>query len=145
MHREITKGVYYVGVDDHHTELFENLWSLPFGVSYNSYLIVDEKIAVVEGVKGPWTEEWLNNIREIVDPSKIDYIIANHMEPDHTSSLPDFAKIAPNATIVYTPKASPMQKSFYDVPLKTWVQDSQIRTRSISTLARNHDDLYCRR
>ena len=62
MHREISKGVYYVGVDDHHTELFENLWSLPFGVSYNSYLIVDEKIAVVETVKSPWAEEWLNNI-----------------------------------------------------------------------------------
>ena len=81
MHREITKGVYYVGVDDHHTDLFENLWKLPFGVSYNSYLIVDEKIAVVETVKGPWAKEWLDNIREIVEPEKIDYIILNHMEP----------------------------------------------------------------
>ncbi len=118
MHREITKGVYYIGVDDHHTELFENLWSIPFGVSYNSYLIIDEKIALVETVKGPWSEEWLNNIRELVDPAKIDYIILNHMEPDHTSSLPDIAALAPNATLVYTPKAAPMQKSFYDVPLQ---------------------------
>ncbi len=118
MHRELTKGVYYVGVDDHHTELFENLWSLPYGVSYNSYLIIDEKIAIVETVKDPWANEWINNISELVDPSKIDYIILNHMEPDHTSSLPDIAKIAPNATLVYTPKAAPMQKSFYDAPLK---------------------------
>lgn len=118
MHRELAKGVYYVGVDDHHTELFENLWSLPYGVSYNSYLVIDEKIAVVETVKGPWSEEWINNISKLIDPSKIDYIILNHMEPDHTSSLPDIAKIAPNATLVYTPKAAPMQKSFYDVPLK---------------------------
>ncbi|MFW9957120.1 MAG: FprA family A-type flavoprotein [Candidatus Odinarchaeota archaeon] len=118
MHRELTKGVYYVGVDDHHTELFENLWKLPFGVSYNSYLIVDEKIAIVETVKGPWAEEWLDNIREIVDPAKIDYIILNHMEPDHTSALPDIAKTAPNATLVYTPRASDMRKSFYDVDLK---------------------------
>lgn len=116
MHREITKGVYYVGVDDHHTDLFENLWKLPFGVSYNSYLIVDEKIAIVETVKGPWAEEWLDNIREIVDPSNIDYIILNHMEPDHTGSLPDLSKIVPNATIVYTPFASKMRYSFYDVP-----------------------------
>ncbi len=116
MHREITKGVFYVGVDDHHTELFENLWKIPFGVSYNSYLIVDEKIAVVETVKGPWAEEWLNNIREIVDPSRIDYIISNHMEPDHTGLLPDIAAIAPNATIIYTPVASKMRYSFYDVP-----------------------------
>jgi len=118
MHREITKGIYYIGVDDHHTELFENLWSIPFGVSYNSYLIVDEKIALVETVKGPWADEWINNIRELVDPAKIDYIILNHMEPDHTSSLPDIAALAPNATLVYTPKAAPMQKSFYDVPLQ---------------------------
>lgn len=118
MHREITKGIYYIGVDDHHTELFENLWSIPFGVSYNSYLIVDDKIALVETVKGPWADEWINNIRELVDPTKIDYIILNHMEPDHTSSLPDIAALAPNATLVYTPKAAPMQKSFYDVPLQ---------------------------
>jgi flavorubredoxin len=117
MHREIAKGVYYVGVDDHHTELFEGLWKLPHGVSYNSYLIVDEKIALVETVKEPWASEWLDNIREIVDPSKIDYIILNHMEPDHTSALPDIAKIAANATMIYTPKAAPMQKSFYDGPL----------------------------
>lgn len=116
MHREITKGVYYIGVDDHHTELFENLWKLPFGVSYNSYLIVDEKVAVVETVKAPWSDEWLSNIRELVDPSKIDYIILNHMEPDHTGSLPDICEIAPNAEIIYTPFASKMRYSFYDVP-----------------------------
>lgn len=121
MHRELAKGVYYVGVDDHHTKLFENLWTLPFGVSYNSYLIVDEKIAIVETVKNPWSDEWIDNISEIIDPSKIDYIILNHMEPDHTSSLPDIAKLAPNATLVYTQKAAPMQKSFYDVPLKEHV------------------------
>lgn len=118
LHRVLAKGVYYVGVDDHHTELFENLWKLPFGVSYNSYLIVDEKIAIVETVKGPWADEWLDNIREIVDPAKIDYIILNHMEPDHTSALPDIAKIARNATLIYTPRASDMCKSFYDVDLK---------------------------
>jgi flavorubredoxin len=116
MHREIAKGVYYIGVDDHHTKLFENLWEIPFGVSYNSYLIVDEKIAVVETVKGPWAEEWLSNIRELVDPAKIDYVISNHMEPDHTGSLPDLAELAPNATIIYTPFASKLRYSFYDIP-----------------------------
>jgi len=118
MHREMTKGVYFVGVDDHHTELFENLWDIPFGVSYNSYLIIDEKIAVVEGVKALFADEWLDNIRELVDPSKIDYIILNHMEPDHTGSLPDIAKLAPNAKLVYTSVAAGMQKSFFDVSLE---------------------------
>ncbi|MHA1962233.1 MAG: FprA family A-type flavoprotein [Candidatus Thorarchaeota archaeon] len=117
MHRKIAEGVYYIGVDDHHTELFEGLWKLPFGVSYNSYLIVDEKVALIETVKEPWTDEWLENIRGIIDPTKIDYIILNHMEPDHTGALPHIAEIAKNATIIYTPKASDMQKSFYDVPL----------------------------
>ncbi len=118
MLREMTEGVYYVGVDDHHTSLFENLWPIPFGVSYNSYLIVDEKIAVIETVKNPFTQEWIDNIKEIVDPSKIDYIILNHMEPDHTGSLPKIAEIAKNATIVLTPKAAPMCDSFFDVQLK---------------------------
>ena len=118
MHREIVKGVYYVGVDDHHTQLFENLWALPYGVSYNSYLIVDEKIALIETVKGPWAKEWIDNIREVVDPAKIDYVIMNHMEPDHTGALPDIAAIANNATMIYSPKAAAMQRSFYDVTLK---------------------------
>ncbi|MHA2379464.1 MAG: FprA family A-type flavoprotein [Candidatus Thorarchaeota archaeon] len=118
MHRKMTEGVYYVGVDDHHTSLFENLWPIPFGVSYNSYLIVDEKIAVVETVKNVFTQEWIDNIKEIVDPSRIDYIILNHMEPDHTGSLPRIAEIAKNATVVLTPKAAPMCDSFFDVRLK---------------------------
>lgn len=118
MHRELAKGVYFIGVDDHHTKLFENLWELPFGVSYNSFLIVDEKIALIETVKSPWAKEWIDNIREIVDPERIDYIALNHMEPDHTSSLPDIAEIAKNATLVFTPKASEMQKSFYNVGLE---------------------------
>ena len=116
--REIVKGVYYVGVDDHHTALFENLWALPHGVSYNSYLIVDEKIALIETVKDIWTDEWLDNLRELIDPEKIDYIILNHMEPDHTGALPAIAKIAKNAKLIYTPRAAPMQKSFYNVDLE---------------------------
>lgn len=117
MHREITKGVYYIGVDDHHTELFENLWPLPFGVSYNSYLIVDEKIALIETVKNLFADDWIENIKEIVDPEKIDYIILNHMEPDHTGALPRIAELAKDATIVLSPKAAAMQESFYNVGL----------------------------
>ncbi|MFW9890461.1 MAG: FprA family A-type flavoprotein [Candidatus Thorarchaeota archaeon] len=117
MHRKIVKGVYYIGVDDNYTELFENLWELPFGVSYNSYLIVDEKVVLIETVKNIFTNEWLDNIREIIDPSKIDYIILNHMEPDHTGSLPTIAEIAKDATIILSPRAVQMQESFYDVPL----------------------------
>jgi flavorubredoxin len=121
LHRKITHGIYYVGVDDHHTALFENLWPIPFGVSYNSYLVVDEKIAIIDTVKNIFTQEWLANIREIVDPEKIDYIILNHMEPDHTGSLPKIAELAKNATILFTQKAAGIEKSFYNVGLKTKV------------------------
>ncbi len=117
MYREIARDVYYVGVDDHHTEYFESLWALPYGVSYNSYLVIGDRVAVIELVKGPWAQEWLDNIREIVDPKEIDYVIMNHMEPDHTGALTDLAKIARDATMVYTPRAASMQKAFYDVPL----------------------------
>ncbi|MGV9169549.1 MAG: FprA family A-type flavoprotein [Promethearchaeia archaeon] len=123
MHKEIVDGVHYVGVDDHHTELFENIWRIPYGISYNSYLIVDEKIGIIDLVKGPWAEEWLNNIREIIDPSEIDYIIMNHMEPDHTGSLPELARIAQNATMVYTDRGANIQESFYNVDLEEHTVD----------------------
>lgn len=106
-----------MGVDDHRTQLFENLWALPHGVSYNSYLVVDEKTALIDTVKEPWADEWLENVREIVDPSEIDYIVLNHMEPDHTGALPRIAEVARSAALVYTPRASPIQKAFFDVPL----------------------------
>ncbi|MGM0686753.1 MAG: FprA family A-type flavoprotein [Promethearchaeati archaeon] len=123
MHKEIVDGVHYVGVDDHHTELFENIWRIPYGISYNSYLIVDEKIAIIDLVKEPWAEKWLNNIREIIDPSEIDYIIMNHMEPDHTGALPELARIAQNATMVYTDRAADIQESFYNVELEEHTVD----------------------
>lgn len=117
MHRQIAEGVHFVGVDDRRTKLFENLWALPHGISYNSYLVADEKNALIDTVKEPWADEWLENIREIVDPSEIDYIVLNHMEPDHTGALPRIAEVARRAALVYTARASPIQKAFFDVPL----------------------------
>ena len=115
MHREIAKGVYYIGVDDHHTVLFENLWKIPWGVSYNSYLVVGDKIALVETVKEPWTDEWLANIRELIDPEKIDYIVLNHMEPDHTGVIRTLRRVAPNVEVLCTSRAVKLLQNYYGV------------------------------
>lgn len=110
---EITKGVYWVGVNDRTTDLFESVWPLPYGVSYNSYLIVDEKIALIDTVKGGFVSELLSNIEEVTDPKEIDYIIANHLEPDHSGSLVLLRKLAPHAKILGTEKAKGILKALH--------------------------------
>lgn len=98
---ELKKDVYWVGVVDWGIRSFHGQeLSTHRGSSYNAYLIIDEKIALVDTVWSPFTEQFLENIRSIIDPSKIDYIIANHSEPDHSGSLPDIIKLAPKATVV---------------------------------------------
>jgi flavorubredoxin len=98
---ELAKGVYWVGVTDwgiRHFHGFE--LSVHRGTTYNSYLIMDEKIALVDTVWSPHSEEFLARVRELVDPTKIDYVVVNHAEPDHSSSLPALMKLCPNATVV---------------------------------------------
>lgn len=84
---EITQGIHYVGVNDRHKHIFENLWPLPYGVSYNSYIIVDEKIALIDTVEVDFFQQFLNNLRSVIGDRPIDYIIVNHVEPDHSGSL----------------------------------------------------------
>jgi len=98
---ELTKGVYWVGVVDWGIRSFHGQeLSTHRGSSYNAYLILDEKVALVDTVGSQFTEQLVENIRSVIDPSKIDYIIANHSEPDHSGSLPDIINLAPNATVV---------------------------------------------
>jgi flavorubredoxin len=84
----IADDVYWIGVNDRETALFEGLWPLPRGVSYNSYLIVDEKVAVVDTVKAMKSDQYVANLRALVpEGKKVDYLIVNHMEPDHSGSI----------------------------------------------------------
>ena len=107
MNIEIAKNIYWVGVTDWGIRRFHGFeLSVHRGSTYNSYLIMDEKIAIVDAVWAPHADEFMAKIKAIVDPAKIDYVIVNHAEPDHSSSLPILMKYCPNAT-VWFPKTEP--------------------------------------
>ena len=98
---ELAHGIYQVGAVDWTTRDFHG-YKTPRGVTYNSYLIVDEKVCLIDTVKAPFAKELLERIREIIDPSKIDYVIVNHVEPDHSSGLPALMEVAPQAKVILT-------------------------------------------
>ena len=112
---EIASNIFYVGVNDHITDLFEGQYDVPLGMSYNSYLIIDEKIAVMDSVDIRFCEEWLSNIEERLDGKAPDYIVIQHMEPDHSSSLFKFTQRYPEATVVASKAAFNMMKGFFGV------------------------------
>ncbi len=119
--KKISDRIHYVGVNDDSKTLFEGLWPLPFGVSYNSYIIKDEKIALIDTVESGFEEEYLANIREAIGESQIDYLVVNHMEPDHSSLISFIRKEYPGVTIVTSQKAVPMIKGYqegYDGEIK---------------------------
>ena len=109
----ITKDIKYVGVNDKKIDLFEGQYIVPNGMSYNSYVILDEKIAVLDSVDINFTHEWLDNIANAVGSRKPDYLIVQHMEPDHSANILNFAKTYPDAKIVASQKAFNMMKSFF--------------------------------
>ena len=114
-HIELRPGIYWVGVNDRVTDLFEGLWPLPHGVSYNAYLVVGKKTALIDGVKAPFAEELVTNIAQVVGPGKLDYLVVNHMEPDHSGALPLLRRLAPEAEVLATPAALPMLARFYGI------------------------------
>ncbi|MCD6554743.1 MAG: FprA family A-type flavoprotein [Anaerolineae bacterium] len=119
---EIKPDVYWIGVNDRTTDLFEGLWPITEeGVSYNAYLINDEKKAIVDLSKALKTDEFFDRIAEIVAVSEIDYVVINHMEPDHTGVLRTLRKIAPGATILGSAKTKKMLESFYGITEKVRV------------------------
>ncbi|MBE6902371.1 MAG: MBL fold metallo-hydrolase [Ruminococcaceae bacterium] len=109
----ITEDIRYIGVNDHRIDLFEGQYTVPNGMSYNSYAIIDEKIAIMDTVDAAFTHEWLDNIRNTLDGRTPDYLIVQHMEPDHSANIMNFAKAYPQATIVSSSKAFAMMKNFF--------------------------------
>ena len=109
----ITNDIKYIGVNDHKVDLFEGQYVVPNGMAYNSYVILDEKIAVMDTVDTNFTHEWLDNLQNTLGGKKPDYLIVQHMEPDHSANIMQFVKNYPNAKIVSSKKAFQMMKNFF--------------------------------
>ena len=110
----ITKDIKYIGVNDHQIDLFEGQYKVPNGMSYNSYIIMDEKIAVFDTVDKNFTHEWLDNISKVLNNRKPDYLIIQHMEPDHSANIANFLKIYPDTIVVANKKTFTMIGNFFN-------------------------------
>ena len=127
----ISNDIKYIGVNDHKVDLFEGQYKVPNGMSYNSYAIIDEKVAVMDTVDAGFTHEWLDNIQNTLGSRKPDYLVVQHMEPDHSANIMNFAKTYPDAKIVSSEKAFAMMKNFFG----TDFADRQIIVGEGDTLA----------
>ena len=116
---EVTEDIINVGVDDRKIELFENQYELPDGMAYNSYLILDEKVCVMDSVDADVTDEWLSNLDKYIGGRSVDYIVVQHMEPDHSGSLKAFLDKFPSAKIKTSALAVNMIKQFFDEDLSS--------------------------
>lgn len=112
---KITDTIHYLGVNDYQTDLFEGLYRIPNGMSYNSYMILDEKIAIFDTVDEKFSEEWLTNIEKKLEGKKPDYLIIQHMEPDHSAGIARFMGVYPETTIVSSAPSFTMMKQFFGI------------------------------
>lgn len=113
IHMEITNNIKYVGVNDHQVDLFEGQYQVPNGMAYNSYIILDEKIAVMDTVDGAFAEEWLQNVEQVLAGRKPDYLVIQHMEPDHSASIPAFLQRYPETVVVSTAMGFKYMEQFF--------------------------------
>ena len=123
--KQISNRIFYVGVNDDDKVLFEGLWPLPVGVSYNSYIVADEKVALIDTVESGFEDEFLANIEEAVGDRQIDYLVVNHMEPDHSSLIAMMLEKYPDLKIVANAKTVPMLAGYYGVPAEKVVVMSE--------------------
>ena len=114
----ITKDILYVGCDDHEVDLFEGQFDVPNGMSYNSYVILDEKICVMDSVDANFKDEWLNNVKKALDGKKPAYLVVLHMEPDHSANIMEFLKVYPDTIVVSNAKSFKMMTQFFNAEIK---------------------------
>src|SRR6056297_738875 len=112
---KMTDDVYWVGVNDRETDIFESLWPLPEGISYNSYLIDDEKVALIDTVKINYNDSFLDKIKNVIGDKKVDYLIINHMEPDHSGSIKSLREAYPDMEIIGNQKTMNFLEGFYGI------------------------------
>ena len=126
--KQITNNIFYVGVNDRNKELFEGLWPLPYGVSYNSYLIVDEKVCLIDTVEVDFFTQFIENIQLVLGERPIDYLVVNHMEPDHSGSIALLKKYYPNIKVIGNSKTFGMMRGFYGI------EDGDVEVKNGDTL-----------
>jgi flavorubredoxin len=126
----ISNDIKYVGVNDHKIDLFEGQYIVPNGMAYNSYVILDKKVAVMDTVDRNFTHEWLNNLEEALDGRKPDYLVVQHMEPDHSANIKNFMNNYPEAVIVSSQKAFNMMQNFFG----TQFEDRRVVVKEGDTL-----------
>ena len=136
MKKSVTKDIYYVGVNDHKIDLFEGQYIVPNGMAYNSYLIKDELIAIMDTVDQNFTNEWLNNIKDVLGDEKPTYLVVQHMEPDHSANIMNFLKVYPDAFVVGNAKTFKMMEQFFhqEIPHKLVVNDGDTLNLGSHTL-----------
>ena len=117
MFKNVTDTVFYVGVDDKDIDLFENQYIVPNGIAYNSYVIMDEKIAIMDMVDAKCADQWFANVAEVLGDRKPDYLIISHLEPDHSANLGDVLAKYPDIKIVSNAKLFGMLPNFFEVPV----------------------------
>ncbi len=134
----VTKDIRYIGVNDHQIDLFEGQYEVPNGMAYNSYVILDSKIAVMDTVDRHFTKEWLENLNEALEGRTPDYLVVQHMEPDHSANIVNFMETWPKATVVSSAKAFAMMKNFFG----TAFEDRQIVVGEGDTLKLGTHELH---
>ncbi|RAK07381.1 flavorubredoxin [Halanaerobium saccharolyticum] len=118
---KLSENVHWVGVNDKETDLFESLWPLPEGISYNSYVINDDKVALIDTVKINYTDTYLEKVKDVIGDKKVDYLIINHMEPDHSGSIKSMRETFPEMKIVGNAKTMNFLEGFYGITEGTMV------------------------
>ena len=134
---KVTEDIIYVGVNDHEVDLFEGQYDVPSGMAYNSYVVLDEKVAVFDTVDAHFKDEWLANLEEAFEGRTPDYLIVQHMEPDHAANIANFAEKYPEAKIVGNAKTFPMMKQFFG----TDFADRQVIVKEGETLSTGKHNL----
>ena len=134
---KITDTIKYVGVNDHQVDLFEGQYAVPNGMAYNSYVILDEKVAVMDTVDANFKHEWLDNLEQVLDGRKPDYLIVQHMEPDHAANVANFLEAYPGTTVVANAKTFVMIKNFFGLDL----EGQKLEVENGSTLSLGNHNL----
>ena len=129
--KKVTDSIIYVGVNDHKIDLFEGQYDVPNGMAYNSYVILDDKIAVMDTVDINFTHDWLDNLAEALNGKSPDYLIVQHMEPDHSANIANFVNTYPNAKVVGNAKTFAMMAQFFG----TNFEDKQVVVENGGTLS----------